>query len=199
MLYFCTDLTVIRLPMELFQVDENGRVSPSTHALMVQPFRAIWQEDTSLGRGEAEKAFRFIELYCSPKKSNPFSGYIDKDVRYTKVKEEVYGDASHELDHLVIDGIAKYEELLDEASPSYSFLKAAFSVAGKLKRHYESVDLDERTSSGALVYKWKEVTAALSDTENVVRNLENVRNKVNEEILNQGKTRNNRQVGYFEE
>lgn len=199
MLYFCTDLTVILVPMELFQVDENGRVSPSTHALMVQPFRAIWQEDTSLGRGEAEKAFRFIELYCSPKKSNPFSGYIDKDVRYAKVKQEVYGDAAYELDHLVIDGITKYDEFLEEASPSHSFLNAAFSVANKLKKNFLAVDLDERTASGALVYKWKEVTSALSDIESVIRNLENVRTKVNEELLDKGKMRNNRQIGYFED
>lgn len=197
MLYFCTDLTVILVPMELFQV-VDGRAFPSTHALMIQPFKAIWQEDTSDDKGEAILALSFIELMCSPKKSNPFAGY-DKDTRYTKLKVELYGDSTYQLPHLVIDGMSKYEELLENSSPTYSFLQSAFEAAHKLKVYFRTYDLGERTKGGAAVYKPKDITSALKEVSDVVKSLENTRTKVDEELLDEGKMRNNRQVGLFEE
>ena len=106
--------------MDLFEF-RDGRAFPTIHALMIQPFKAMWQEDTSADHGEAILAFSFIELMCSPKKSNPFIGY-EKDVRYIKLKEELFGDSAYELPYLVVDGIAKYEQLLENSSPSYPLL-----------------------------------------------------------------------------
>lgn len=183
--------------MDLFEV-RDGRAFPSTHALMIQPFKAIWQEDISEGKGEAIAALSFIELFCSPKKSNPFVGY-DKDTRYLKLKEELYGDPTYELPPLVIDGMSKYEELLENSSPTYSFLNSAFAAADKLKRFFNGLDLNERTNGGAAVYKPKDITSALKEIDLTIMSLEKVRTKVNEELLDDSKTRNNRQVGLYED
>ena len=184
--------------MDLFEV-RDGRAFPSTHALLVQPFKAIWQEDNSVDKGDAIKALSFIELFCSPKKSNPFVGYTNKDTRYLKLKEELYGDPTYQLPVLVIDGISKYEELLENSSPTYSFLLTAFDAANKLKDFFKGFDLNERTNSGAAVYKPKDISTALTDVDKVVKSLDSLMTKVNEELLDDAKLRNNRQVGLFED
>lgn len=183
--------------MDLFEF-RDGRAFPTIHALMIQPFKAMWQEDTSADHGEAILAFSFIELMCSPKKSNPFIGY-EKDVRYIKLKEELFGDSAYELPYLVVDGIAKYEQLLENSSPSYPLLQSAFNAAGKLKTFFNSFNLNERTNSGASVYKPRDITSALKDVDTVIKSLESTRNKINEEMLSSDKTRNNREVGLYEE
>jgi hypothetical protein len=183
--------------MDLFVVD-NGRAFPSTHALLIEPFKSIWHNDESKEKAEAIRALTFIELCCSPKKSNPYFGY-DTDQRYVKLKEELYGDRSYMLPGLVIDGIEKYEKLLENASPTYSILKSALSAADQLKSYLNNIDLGARTNSGSAVYKPKDVTSALKDLPDVAKNVEILRSRVQQELIEEGKTRNNREVGYFEE
>lgn len=183
--------------MDLFVV-QNGKAMPSVHALIIEPFKSIWNNDPDPAKGEAIRAFSFIELCCSPKKSNPYWGY-DEDVRYQVLKEELYGDRAYQLPGLVIDGITKYENLLNNSSPSYSILRSALSAAEQLKAYLNNIDLGARTNSGAAVYKPKDVTTALKDLPDVAKNVELLRTRVQKEMLEEAKTRNNREVGYFEE
>lgn len=183
--------------MDLFVV-ENGRAFPSTHALLIEPFRSIWAMDSDPTKGEAIKMLTFIELSCSPKKSNPYSGY-DEETRHQKLKEEIYGDRVYQLPGIVMDGVMKYEELMEHASPTYSILKSALSAAGQLKIYLENINLGERTNSGTAVYKPKDVTTALKDLPDVARNIESLREKVQQELLEESKTRGNREIGFFEE
>lgn len=184
--------------MNIFEV-QNGKAVPSTHALLIEPFKTIWEEDTSKGKSESIKKFTFIELMCSRKKSNPFIGYSEEQ-RYSKVAENVYGDelARPTNDKLVERAIEVYNELLLNASPSLSYLKAALASAEKLKTMLENVDFSERTNGGAAVYKPADITNALKQTPDVVRTLENLKEKVENELMEEAKTRGSREIGMFE-
>lgn len=183
--------------MDLFTVT-NGKAMPSVHALIIEPFKTIWKEDTDPTKGSAIRDFTFIELCCSPKKTNPYCGY-DEDQRYQILKEELYGDSAYQLSNNVLDGIMKYEQLLDNSSPTLSLLKAALDGAEKFKTQLKKLDLTERTNSGAAVYKPRDVTNAMKDLPNMARSIEELREKVFKELLEEGKTRSNRQIGYYEE
>lgn len=183
--------------MDLFTVS-NGKAMPSVHALIIEPFKTIWKEDKDPAKGDAIRDFTFIELCCSPKKSNPYCGY-DEDQRYQILKQELYGDAAYQLSGVVIDGITKYEQLLDNSSPTLSLLKAALSGAEKFKNQLKSLDLTERTNSGAAVYKPRDVTNAMKDLPEMAKSIESLREKVHKELLEEGKTRSNRSIGYYEE
>ena len=117
--------------MDLFIIN-NGILYPSPHALMIKPFKIIWENDNSEGNEESLRWFRYIELLCSPKKSNPYYGYTDKDLRAEKVKEEVFGDAKYEINMDLMMATIAYEELLQNSSPSYDNLVAAEIAAFKL-------------------------------------------------------------------
>ena len=182
--------------MDLFVV-QNKRAMPSVHALIIEPFKTIWHQDPDPAKSDAIRFFTFIELACSPKKSNPYFGY-DKEKRYIKLKEELFGDGSYLLPAIVMDALIKYEELTDSSSPAYSILTSALSAADQLKTYLNNINLNARTNSGAAVYKPKDVTAALKELPHLAKNIEELRTKIEQE-LEEGKTRSNRQIGHFEE
>lgn len=183
--------------MDLFEVRE-GRAMPSTHALLIKPFKTIWEEDTTKTKEEAIKAFTFIELLCSPKKSNSYSGYTEGE-RYTKLKLAIYEDEAYLLPGLVVDGIMKYEEFLENASPSYPLLKDAVAASVKFRKQLGEMDLSERTKSGTAVYKPKDISSAFKDLPDMAKSIETLRDRVNQELLAETKTRNNREIGHYEE
>lgn len=182
--------------MDLFVV-QNKKAMPSVHALIIEPFKSIWHQDPDPAKGDAIRFFTFIELACSPKKSNPYFGY-DKDKRYLKLKEELFGDETYLLPDLVMDALIKYEDLVDNSSPAYSILTSALAAADQLKNYLTNINLASRTNSGAAVYKPKDVTAVLKELPHLAKNIEELRTKIEQEV-EESKTRSNRQIGHFEE
>lgn len=182
--------------MELFDI-QNGVAFPSTHALLIEPFKTIWEIDESKDKGNAIKVFTFIELMCSPKRSNPFFGYSEA-TRPSKVKKEVFKDESYHTTSFMIKGILKYKELLAISSPSYGLLNAALLANESLKEYLSSIDFTERTNGGAAVIKPKDITAALKEVPDTAKSLESLLNKVNSELSESTKTRNQREIGEYE-
>lgn len=183
--------------MDIFEI-QNGKAIPTTHALLIEPYKTIWESDTSKNKSEAIRKFTYIELMCSRKKTNPFIGYSE-DIRHDKVFKNVFGDStSISIDPLIEEGIKVYKEILEEASPTLTYLIAALEAAEKVKNMMRNVDFDERTNGGAAVYKPGDITKALKETNEVVKSLMALKEKVENELMEDTKTRGARDIGYFE-
>lgn len=184
--------------MDIFEI-QNERAIPTTHALLIEPYKTIWENDSSKNKSEAIKKFTFIELMCSRKKTNPFIGYSE-GIRYSKIAENIFGDEMHRPtnDNLVEKGIEVYKQLMYEASPTLSYLEAALESAEKVKDMMRNVDFEERTNGGAAVYKPGDITKALKETNEVVKSLLALKEKVENEMMEDAKTRGARDIGHFE-
>lgn len=182
--------------MDLFELN-NGIAFPTIHALMIEPFKTIWERDTIDKKPNAIKVFTYIELVCSPKKSNPYLGYSEVE-RPRKVKKEVWGDPDKSDTDFMILGVVKYKQLLEEASPTYSLLNAALSAKDKLVHFLENFDLTERTNAGTAVTKPADITRALQQVPDVARSIMAMREKVQAELVEEAKTRGQREVGDYE-
>ena len=184
--------------MELFQIT-NQNAFPSPHALLIEPFKTIWEEDETPNKGEAVKIFTYIELVCSPKKSNPFVGYSEED-RPAKVREEVWKDPNfkHPKFQQIIQGVLTYKKLLHESSATYELFNSAMNAADKLRKFLNEVDLQERTNGGTAVYKPGDLTRALKEVPEVIKSLSALKDKVHTELEEASKTRNQREIGLFE-
>jgi hypothetical protein len=175
----------------------NGRAFPTAHALSIPLFAQIMDTDDDPQKSRAIKVFSYIEFMCSPKKSNPFLGY-SPDLRPLKVKKELWGDENYPDTQFMILGILKYMELLENYSPSYPLLEASLESAERLKELLKGFDLNERTASGGLVLKPKDITSALKEIPLVIKALEESRAKVEAELAESSKTRKDRDVGVYE-
>lgn len=182
--------------MDLFEI-VNGYVVPSVHALLIEPFKSIWENDTSDNNMDSIRTLTYVELMCSPKKSNSFIGYSEEE-RPAKVKKQVWGDENHPIDSNIVFAVLKYKELLSESSPSYDLYISAVNSVQKLRKFLDNFDMDERTPNGAMVLKPADITRALKDLDDVGKNMELARDRVHTELVQSAKTRNKREIGDYE-
>ena len=186
--------------MELFEVVENKAV-PSVHALMASPFKEVWDKDTSKNKDYATKVFSYVELVCNPVKSNPFSGYTQEE-RPIKVMKQVFGHNTTELPVEMLDDIitcnTAYINILQDGSPSYGLYVDAVNAVEKLRLFLRNFNLSERTPHGAMVLKPADVANMLVKLPDIERTMQIQRDKVHAELTNKTKTRNQREIGYFE-
>jgi len=186
--------------MDLFEL-QNNRIIPSTHALTIEPFKSIWENDTSKHKSEATKILSYVELLCSPKKSNPFAGYSEED-RPKKVKKEIFGDEKPQLEPETISSIMyatlKYRELLANSSQSYILWVSASKALDKIRHFLDTFQLDERSNGGAMVIKPRDITNAINSLPDADRTVQTYRDKIQGELNDSTKTRNQRTIGFFE-
>lgn len=182
--------------MDLFELT-NNRAFPSIHALMIEPYKTIWEEDETEGKQKSIKWFTYIELLCSPKKSNPFYGYAE-EMRSEKVKIEVFNDKDYPIESDLLMATLAYKEHLSFSSPSYELAVAAEVAANKLKMFLTSLNPTDKMPSGALLLKPKDITQALQEIPDTIKSMVEMRAKVHEELLESAKTRNDRKIGAYE-
>ena len=183
--------------MNLFEI-QNSVAIPSTHALLLEPFKSVWDRDHSTHKSIAIKEFTYIEFMCSYKKSNPFNGYIP-EMRKVKVGEIVMSNADYEPDEYIKSAMALYEKLQKEASPSMVFVESCEQAVHKLQEFLQNVDFDERTNAGSAVYKPADVARAIKEAPELLNSIQKMKDKVQQELFDSVKTRGQRTVNHFED
>lgn len=183
--------------MQLFEI-VSGHAMPSIHALLIDPFKTIWENDMSDGKAEAIKVFTYVELVCSPKKSNPLYG-LKEEVRIKRAKKKAFGDEEYNIGSDVMFAIIEYKELLADSTPSYTLVESALIGAHRLDNFLKNYDFKERSHTGVMVLKPADVQKALNQVPDTIKKLEELREKVSSEIDQDTKTRNDREIGPFEE
>jgi hypothetical protein len=187
--------------MDLFTVN-NGKVVPSAEALTISPYKDIWAKDTSPEKSEAINVFSYATFLLSPKKSNPFFGYPQGDLKKKKIKHRIWGDENYNSDLYsileIIQVVESYKLDLENSSPSYGVLIDAIETAHKTRDYLRDVDLGATNLHGTLMLKPKDVTGALKEIPDIIRTLEDTRDRVLSEQKESAKSRNNREIGFFE-
>lgn len=178
-------------------VVENSIARPNTETLLISPFKEIWERDKSKNKDRAIKEFTFIELMSSKKKSNPYAGYSD-DVRYEKLKNFLF-DSKWDMDSLVEQGLAKINEFQEEASPTYQYYIDSLKAAEKTRKFLREIDLGEKNErTGNPLYKPKDITSAITDTEKIIQTLSVLKEKVEQELFDSVKTKGNKNINPLE-
>lgn len=185
--------------MQIFII-ENNVAKPTPQILLIPPFKEIWERDSSRNKERALMDFTFIEFMCSPRKSNPFSGYTE-DERGFKIVEHVFkGTPGYFPDELVKEGMLKYMEWLTEASPTYKHLRANKIAAEKTQAFFSQFSYEDKNpKTGLPVWKPKDITSAIKDAEDNIKTLDNLQKKVEQELFDSVKTRGMREINHFEE
>jgi hypothetical protein len=180
----------------LFEI-EGKVVSPKTEVLLIYPFSLIWERDESPDKSYAIEDFSYIEFMGSMKKTNPYSGYAP-DVRKDKIIRDVITRSNWEPDPIIMQGIAKLEEFQTEASVTYSYYIAAREAAERMKKFFKSFDLSRMNpKTGNPLYKPRDITSSLNDTAKVLENLDNLKEKVDNEIFETVKNKGQKTVSPF--
>jgi len=181
----------------LFEV--NGQaVIPTTEIRLVEPFKTIWERDTTESKENALRDFAFIEFMTSKKKSNPYAGYSDEE-RLKKLSLIYYKDENAEIDKLVEQGMAEVVRFQTEGSATYSYLVSLLNIADRIKHYFNTVDIDERDEKGKPIHTISNITRAIGDIDKVLQTLHTAQAKVEQELFETTKTRNNKEINPYEQ
>lgn len=183
--------------MSLLFTIENKVVRPTIECLMISPFKEIWERDENPGKFVATDEFIYIEFMTSVKKSNPYRGY-EIEERKKRLNKDIMKHEAYEPDELVLQGMQVVIEFQRTASSTYNYYMSARNAATKLQDFFNDFDmgtLNERT--GMPLYKPKDITTSLIDTEKVLQNLSTLEEKVNNDIFETTKIKGAKIVSDF--
>lgn len=183
--------------MAFLFVVENNVAKPNTETLLISPFKEIWERDSSKDKKQATKEFTFIELMTSKKKSNPFAGYSDED-RFKRLRDMLFTpDWTPDME--VEIALVKMKDFQTEASPTYKYYIDNLETAEKTRAFLKSIDLSEKNfKTGNPLYKPRDVTSAIGDSEKIIQALAMMKEKVEQELFDSIKTKGNKTINPFE-
>lgn len=179
----------------LFQI-QNRVVYPNPETLLIEPFKGIWERDKTKEKNVAIQEFGYIEFMTSMLKSNPFREYPDSK------KEEVIKQSlkldKWRPDKLVIDGIKTVKKFQTEGSITYAYWLSNKAAIEKMIDFFNNFNIDERNmKSGMPIYKPKDITSAVADAEKTLTTLNAVKSKVEEELYESTRNRNDKVISHF--
>jgi len=180
----------------LFKINEKV-VFPNEETLLIEPFKSIWKRDKTKNKNIALKELAYIEFMTSLKKSNPFRQYPE-DKKEEVIKEEIIRNKKWKPDKLIMNAIEKLKVFQKEASTTYNYYLSAKTAAEKMQYFFNTVDItavNPKTCNP--LYKPRDITSALNDTEKVLSNLKSLEKKVEEELYEETRTRSDKQISPF--
>jgi len=183
--------------MSLLFTIENKVVKPHTETLLLSPFKEIWERDKNPGKFEATNEFTYIEFMVSVKKSNPYRGY-DEAERHRRLAKDVMNNEDYKPDEFVCGGMASLIEFQQTASTTYNYYMSAKRAIYKVQTFFNTFDLDARNEkTGLPIYKPRDVTMAVNDTEKVLQNFSALQEKVDNELFESVKVKGHKVVSKF--
>lgn len=181
----------------LFIIEFN-RVIPNPEALLLEPFKTIWERDPDDKKVLATKELSFVEFMASVKPSNPFrEAPVDK--KQDIIIKELFKKQSWSPDKLVSEAIDKVKKMQEELSFTFRFWEANKNVLEKTILHYNKLDLNAKNfKTGAPLYKPKEITDGVINAEKVMASILALRDKVDAEIFSNSKNKGKKEVSSFQ-
>ena len=176
----------------LFKV-EKRRVIPNTETLLIYPFKDIWERDKTKEKVNAIEDFSYIEFCTSVKNTNPYAGISKSKVEST-VKKDIITRKDWKEDDLIKEGKKYLDKMQREASPTYNYYMSAKKAAEKMQDFFDTFDLtrDINVKTGNPLYKPGDITRALNDTSKILKNLDDLKEKVDNEIFESTREKGNR-------
>ncbi len=180
----------------LFIIEEK-KVFPNPETLLIYPFKEIWERDKSENKENAISEFGYIEFMGSFRQTNPYRAYPD-EVKGNKIRIGLGIDVNWQPDELIEQGIIKIIEFETEASITYSYYMAAKAAAENMRDFFNKVDITEKNfKTGNPIYKPKDITSAIIDTDQVLAKLVAMEKKVKEENMESIKNKADKVISPF--
>lgn len=179
----------------LFEV-KDYTVKPTTEILLIEPFKKIWKRDKTKGKSKALNEFAYMEFMTSMKKSNPFKQFSEEE-KEASIKFHVLDNPEWKPDKEIQKGIEFMELFQKDASISYTYLLAAKEAIEKLKKFFSTVDIKEKNIKGALLYKPRDITSALGDTEKLLSNFRSLEKRIEEDFHDNVKIKAGNEISPF--
>lgn len=169
--------------MKLFKYDQY-KVTISEEALLLKPFKTLWDRDTSENKDKALKELAFIYFMKDPR--SDYQYLTNEEERATAIKEAEGISKKWKPDKAVQEAMNFY----DSFKPvSALLLEDTRYAVDKLRMLLREIDLKEVDDKGRPVYTLNTITATIKQIPQLVKDLDDAEKALAQEMRTQGKAR----------
>lgn len=180
--------------MKLFKY-EAYKVSISEEALLLQPFKKIWNRDKSKSKERALNELAFIYFMCDPR--SDYQYIVDTEERFNAIVESEGLPEDWSPDKLVEDAMRFYESF---KSTSALLLEDTRIAIEKVRIFLKTMNLNDVDDKGKPLYTINSITATIKMIPQLIKDLNDAEKAINSEMIEKsGKVRGQKPKSLFED
>lgn len=179
--------------MRLFKY-EGHRVVISPEALILKPFKRIWERDKSEDKNKALSELAFIYFYCDPR--SEYMIIIDEETRMEEIKKGEGLRESWTPDKVINEAMELYKKLTVTASAG--LLDDARFAINNIRKQLRTLSFEEVDPS-KMPKAIKDAADALTKVPELIKALQAAEKSLNAEILDSSRMRGQGEKKVFED
>ena len=180
--------------MKLFKY-EGYRVTIEPEALLLKPFKKIWDRDRSVNKDKALLELGFVYFYCDPR--SDYQYITDPDDRMKAIKESEGIQESWKPDKYLNEAMEFYEK--NTNSTATLLLADTRYAIDKLRILLRDIDLTRTDNSGKPVYTLNTITSTIKLIPQLVKDLDEAERAIKKELVIGNKMRGQGEKTLFED
>ena len=173
---------------------EGYKVVISEEALVLKPFKKIWDRDKSKDKNKALQELGFIYFFCDPR--SDYQYIVDDTERAEAIIEGEGLSKKWVPDKTVKEAMEFYNSF----KPTSALLleDTKFAVE-KLRNLLRDIDLTETDDKGKPIYTLNTITSTIKQIPGLVKDLDEAERTLNKEVINNSKMRGQGEKTIFED
>lgn len=179
--------------MKLFKY-EGYKLVVEPEALLLKPFKQIWQRDKSSSKDKAMMELGFIYFFCDTR--SDYQYLTDGNERLKAIKEGEGIPDKWTPDKVVLNAIDFYNSF---KSTSALLLEDTRFAVDKLRKLLKDIDLSATDGNGKPIYTLNTITATIKQVPSLVKDLDEAEKAISKELALSGKMRGQGEKTIFED
>lgn len=179
--------------MKLFKY-EGYKITISEEALLLKPFKEIWQRDKSKNKDKALQELGYIYFMSDPR--SDYQYLVDEEERSKSIKEGEGIPNDWDPDKAVLDAITFYKSF---KPTSALLLEDTRFAVDKLRKLLREIDLTQTDDKGKPIYTLNTITATIKQIPSLVKDLDEAEKTLSKEIMESSKVRGSQEKSMYED
>lgn len=179
--------------IKLFRQD-GYEVKIDPEALLLKPFKKIWDRDRSKDKNRALQELGFIYFVCDPR--SDYQYLVDMEVRQEAVKQGEGLPEKWEPDASVKIAMEFYSSF----KPTSALLLEDTRIAvDKLRAYLKEIDLHSVDDKGKPIHTLNTVTSTIKQIPDLIKGLDEAERAVSRDVIEAGKVRGGHEKATLED
>ena len=179
--------------MKLFKY-EGFKVTIEPEALLLKPFRIIWERDKKDTKEKAINELGFVYFFADPR--SDYQYIVDEEDRIKAIKEGEGLPDKWVPDKQILAAIDFYKQF---KTSSVLLLETTRMLVDKLTKQMKSLDLDERDDKNKPIFALNTITATIEKVTTLVIKLDEAEKTIASELKNDNRMRGQGEKSIFED
>lgn len=173
---------------------EGYKVTIEPEALLLSPFKEIWDRDTNEDKYIAVQELGYIYFMGDPR--SDYQYIIDEKERSKEIKKGQGMPSSWKPDRIVKKALDFYRSF---KPVSAGLLEDTRVAVNKLRQLLRKINLEDKDDKGKPVYTLNTITATIKQIPALVKDLDEAERTLNKDIINEGKARGSQEKALYED